>query len=434
MYGVDYWNKWQNTVDNGARKKHEKKSPALKKPAAKKKNENRSHGFGSSDRTKTTIAVSANEQMIGKGCSSPTIRGGAMTRANRPSTMVTHESPGPGEYTAVASCGKQPLSSHLSAPRFSFPQSDSLRETETVSNEVSYDRGVGDKYLKNKSFTYSFSKASVLEKPIYSPGPGTYSPCADTPTCAAIVGPKRGTSSYTAITSSMKSEFHVRPVLDSSSFGYNCNEDEHLKFGMCMSGDCCCRGSWERKVDENGSQTHKESPVTHIIFSDTLHKTEYCDLLKHVDINQVDCEGKNVLHMLAEQEFMPFETQLPKLDVLLMTPEMDVNCRDQKGNTALHYAVTSEQTEMVEYLLRRQADAEVENNDGENPLQLAVRLEVDHKIYQLLRASTLINDLRAEVTQVRNRTRNARRRTPPSTPFGGLPSRGSMGEASVFLI
>ncbi|CAL8302598.1 unnamed protein product [Lota lota] len=60
-----------------------------------------------------------------------------------------------------------------------------------------------------------------------------------------------------------------------------------------------------------------------------------------------------------------------KLMKLILSSSVDVNAKDYKGNTSLHYLSQKKSHRLVPLLLERQADAAVQNNIGDTALDIA---------------------------------------------------------------
>ncbi|XP_053548185.1 ankyrin repeat domain-containing protein 22 [Bombina bombina] len=67
--------------------------------------------------------------------------------------------------------------------------------------------------------------------------------------------------------------------------------------------------------------------------------------------------------------------QNERLIRLLLQSGVDVNATDYKGNTALHYASRMKNQAVVPILLEARADPHLKNKDGETPIQIAQRLK-----------------------------------------------------------
>ncbi|XP_070847306.1 ankyrin repeat domain-containing protein 22 [Chaetodon trifascialis] len=59
----------------------------------------------------------------------------------------------------------------------------------------------------------------------------------------------------------------------------------------------------------------------------------------------------------------------------LLSSSVNINAVDYKGNTALHYVCQRKSHRLVPLLLERNADTNIQNNDGETPLDIATRLK-----------------------------------------------------------
>ena len=61
--------------------------------------------------------------------------------------------------------------------------------------------------------------------------------------------------------------------------------------------------------------------------------------------------------------------------------EIDVNAKDEYGNTALHFAVMRNDVKLMKYLLKHGARIDVKNTFGESPMSLAVEYDSDLMLY-----------------------------------------------------
>ncbi|MDX8431627.1 MAG: ankyrin repeat domain-containing protein [Candidatus Algichlamydia australiensis] len=107
-----------------------------------------------------------------------------------------------------------------------------------------------------------------------------------------------------------------------------------------------------------------------------LHSAATCDETEGVkklleqgfDINAKDERGETVLHYAVKS------CQLNTIQVLISSlPELDINAADIDGNTALHMAVFGRDFQTIKDLLRHGADPSRFNKKGESPLFLAIK-------------------------------------------------------------
>ncbi|XP_037611327.1 ankyrin repeat domain-containing protein 22 [Sebastes umbrosus] len=70
----------------------------------------------------------------------------------------------------------------------------------------------------------------------------------------------------------------------------------------------------------------------------------------------------------------------------VLSSSINVDAVDYKGNTALHYVCQRKSQRLVPLLLERNADPNIQNYDGETPLDIATRLKFK-KIVLMLRKS-----------------------------------------------
>ncbi|XP_052655912.1 ankyrin repeat domain-containing protein 22 isoform X1 [Harpia harpyja] len=72
---------------------------------------------------------------------------------------------------------------------------------------------------------------------------------------------------------------------------------------------------------------------------------------------------------------------------MLLRAGADVNATDFSGSTALHYACKMKNQAVIPLLLEAHADTSVKNQDGETPLDIARRLQF-HNIESMLKKSS----------------------------------------------
>ena len=83
------------------------------------------------------------------------------------------------------------------------------------------------------------------------------------------------------------------------------------------------------------------------------------------DISITNSSGLNALHLASQGNF-------PNIIVFLIEKYgMDINCKDNKGNTALHWAVYMNSRQAVDYLIFYNIDINLRDNDGETALGIA---------------------------------------------------------------
>ena len=84
------------------------------------------------------------------------------------------------------------------------------------------------------------------------------------------------------------------------------------------------------------------------------------------DISLTNSSGLNVLHLASQGNY-------PNIIVFLIEKYfVDINSRDNKGNTALHWAVYKNSKQAVDYLIYYNIDINLKDNDGETALGIAI--------------------------------------------------------------
>uniref|UniRef100_A0A8D0DM70 Acyl-CoA-binding domain-containing protein 6 n=1 Tax=Salvator merianae TaxID=96440 RepID=A0A8D0DM70_SALMN len=81
---------------------------------------------------------------------------------------------------------------------------------------------------------------------------------------------------------------------------------------------------------------------------------------KKVDVNTKDEKGRTLLHWACDRGHK-------ELASVLLQHTADVNCQDDEGQTALHYASTCEYSDIVQLLLESGADPTLRDTEGYLP-------------------------------------------------------------------
>lgn len=89
--------------------------------------------------------------------------------------------------------------------------------------------------------------------------------------------------------------------------------------------------------------------------------------------------------------------KLPAVEALLNKGE-NVNGANAQGNTALHYAVATNNADMVKLLLKHNADMNAKNNKGWSPLSIAEKKNVG-EIYDIFEAEISAEEAAAKAKQ-----------------------------------
>ncbi|XP_041670801.1 ankyrin repeat domain-containing protein 22 [Cheilinus undulatus] len=77
------------------------------------------------------------------------------------------------------------------------------------------------------------------------------------------------------------------------------------------------------------------------------------------------------------------QRQQKALMTAVLSSKVNVNAVDYRGNTALHYICQRKNHRLVPLLLERNAKTDIQNKDGETPLDIAIRLKFK-KIIRML--------------------------------------------------
>jgi hypothetical protein len=100
---------------------------------------------------------------------------------------------------------------------------------------------------------------------------------------------------------------------------------------------------------------------------DLSYKTKrFLSFIGALNLNKKNDAGQTLLHQAIENN----QTDVVKY---LVDKGADLNLKDSKGNTALHIATQKDQTDVVKYLTDKGAKLDLQNNDNKIPLDLAAQ-------------------------------------------------------------
>ncbi|KAL7371501.1 hypothetical protein ABVT39_000021 [Epinephelus coioides] len=150
------------------------------------------------------------------------------------------------------------------------------------------------------------------------------------------------------------------------------------------SGDtpliAACRKGHVRTVQyllENGADVHltnqKQRTCLHYVSRRTFSLMDYLMIAILMPILLL-----GYFIMLQKQR------QNVSLMAAVLSSNVNIDAVDYKGNTALHYVCQRKSHRLVPLLLEKNADTNIQNNDGETPLDIATRLRFK-KIVNMLR-------------------------------------------------
>eukprot|EP00116_Pleurobrachia_bachei_P003512 sb/3463774/ len=138
--------------------------------------------------------------------------------------------------------------------------------------------------------------------------------------------------------------------------------------------------STKQRVTDNETETlsEEEDEDDEKMILDAIRNGDYDNLEEflndpEIDANEITSEGRRYLH-----ECVTYDDTVA-CDVVLEAGG-HINARDIYGWTALHYAAAFDLSEMVQYLLDRQADPRKKNKDGNTPDMMTEEPDIQQKI------------------------------------------------------
>lgn len=141
-------------------------------------------------------------------------------------------------------------------------------------------------------------------------------------------------------------------------------------------GCCVAYAVW---LLDKGADIHTRDEKAATPLHDVCHPCMQDLLLERgADVTAVDDRSRTPLHSLIYLSFDEFddiyweednhETRMKMIETLLHQKGIDLDARDADGQTALHYAVTKENLDVVRLLLKHGADAKVEDVHDKTPI------------------------------------------------------------------
>jgi ankyrin repeat protein len=112
----------------------------------------------------------------------------------------------------------------------------------------------------------------------------------------------------------------------------------------------------------------KNDPTMFEIFKNTIKNRKYYKKKFKPTINEKGCADKTALHEMIRNTNCRFQA----FNGLLQWGS-EVDAKDSKGNTPLHYAASIGNTQKAYWLMKYNADVDAQNKDGYTPLHLACK-------------------------------------------------------------
>ena len=120
---------------------------------------------------------------------------------------------------------------------------------------------------------------------------------------------------------------------------------------------------------KNGADVNSASGSGTALHLGVKQKSEIVKLLldhPDIEVNKKNDDGNTALHIMAA-----FIRNTVKMKLLLDHPDIEVNKKDSAGNTALHIIIVNGYQESIDLLLKYGADINDRNSNGDTPLMLA---------------------------------------------------------------
>ena len=217
-----------------------------------------------------------------------------------------------------------------------------------------------------------------------------------------------------------------------AGFGFGCNRQEHVLYGMCLDKQCCRRALWEQtaltlkdlgRVRGKRSTSSKPSRVAELATRLVDDPRDYISPL-HVAVVNCDISSiKQLCHFKGKVNdvIKPYELHQTLLHVTVLKRNLRVvetltECFrqylnldpvDHNGDTPLHIGSANGDYHIVELLCDSGANPLIKNNKGKYPIELAK----SHAIYQILKVESDKRSMQEEVRAIRERLRKVNKVT-----------------------
>jgi len=238
-----------------------------------------------------------------------------------------------------------------------------------------------------------------------------------------------------------------------AGFGFGCNRQEHVLYGMCLDKQCCRRALWEQTAltlkdlgRVRGKRSTPKSPLRVVEVAKNL-VDDPRDYISPLHVAVVNCDISSIKQLCHFKEkvndvIKPYELLQTLLHVTVLKRNLAVvetltECFrsylnldpvDHNGDTPLHIGSANGDYHIVMLLCDSGANPLVKNNKGKYPIELAK----SHAIYQILKVESDRRSMIEEIRSIRDKIKNAHvRGEQVVSPLPAVVSREETGTASA---
>lgn len=149
----------------------------------------------------------------------------------------------------------------------------------------------------------------------------------------------------------------------------NMDFKEQLKDAICKSDiDFLERNRGKYAIDERFEDEDNDTLLLYSISDSGSDTFEYF-LKNNADVTLINNEGESILHAIV------YSGVAERLKQVLNTYKVDINCQTKDGATPLLLALSTEQLEIADLLIKYGADINIADVNGITPLHLSVQLD-----------------------------------------------------------
>jgi Ankyrin repeats (3 copies)/Ankyrin repeat len=171
----------------------------------------------------------------------------------------------------------------------------------------------------------------------------------------------------------------LEPKAQIEAIDYLCTFGEVLIHNRhdTANGIICLQRALDRVVDIFPSLSEDDRDTAHFVLDAFQYMTEHIDIaLDHFTMK--DDEGYTLLHWVALLGDTYF-----KIAELYVENGVDIQMKDNYGQTPLHHAIIEKHLEIVQYLVENGVDMETKDDSGFTPLHHAI-IEMHAEVVQYL--------------------------------------------------